>query len=217
MNKELMKNDLKRIPMLLCGIVILSIGIQLTRLAYIGLSPWGVFHDGVSIVSDVTFGNVTTLFGFIILLLSMIFLKTKIGIGTIFNMAIIGNLINLYEYIYPSIPDNMYLRVGIFIMGVLLTTFGRSLYIASDLGQGPRDGLFVGLSRVTNIDVKYVKPVIEGSVLIIGVLLGGNIGFGTILLWAVSSYLVQMFFKVLGFNSKKDTQSDITKYLLLEN
>lgn len=217
MDKELIKNDLKRVPMLFCGLIILSIGIQLTRLAYIGLSPWSVFHDGVSIVSGLTFGNVTTLFGFIVLLISMILFKTKIGIGTILNMAIVGNLLNLFEFIYPTLPDNIHLRIVIFIIGVLLTTFGRSLYIASELGQGPRDGLFVGLSRVTNIDVKYVKPIIEGSVLIIGVVLGGNFGFGTIVLWGVSSYLVQIFFKLLGFNSKKKTQSDITKYVILKS
>jgi uncharacterized membrane protein YczE len=214
MNKKLIKNDLKRLPMLFSGIFILSIGIYLTKVAYIGLSPWHVFHDGISRNLDMSFGNVTTLLGLLILFLSVLFLKTKVGVGTILNILVIGNLLNLYESFQLVIPENVYATTVVFTVGFLLTTFGRSLYIASDLGQGPRDGLFVGFSRITNIDVKYVKPAIEFTILIIGVFLGGNFGIGTIILVVTSGYFVQLFFKILGFNPKKKTQSDIRKYIL---
>ncbi len=214
MNKELIKSDLQRVPRLLLGILILSFGIYLTKLAYIGLSPWSVLHDGIGIVLDVSFGNVTIFLGIIILVFSMIFLKTKVGIGTLLNILIAGNLINLFEMIYLETLDNLFTRIIIFAFGLLFTTFGRSLYISSNLGQGPRDGLFVGLARLTRFQVKHIKPAIEATVLLIGILLGGNFGVGTVVLVFTSGYLVQFFFRILSFDPKTKKQSDITNYKL---
>lgn len=216
MNYTLIKEDLEKIPSFLCGIFILSIGIYLTKIAYVGLSPWSVLHDGISETLGISFGTVTMVLGVIILLLSMIFLKTKVGIGTILNVAIIGNLINLYEMVYSGHPDNIFIAYIVFGVGLLLTTFGRSLYIASNLGQGPRDGLFVGLARVTSIDVKYIKPVIEFTALLLGILLNGNFGVGTIILVLFSGYIVQFFFKLLGFDPKTKKQSDFIQYFKKE-
>ena len=90
-------------------------------------------------------------------------------------------------------------------------TFGRSLYISTRLGPGPRDGLFVGLSRITKVDVKYIKPTIEMSVLLLGFLLGGIVGYGTVFLIITSGYMVQYFFKILHFDPKTETQSSDVK------
>lgn len=217
MNTKLIIEDLKRIPRFIIGLTILSFGIYLTKLAYIGLSPWSVLHDGIAMSLNLTFGTVTIFLGLIILVLSIVFLKTKIGIGTILNILIAGNLINLFEYLYYEIPSDLIMKIILFSIGLLCVTFGRSLYISSDLGPGPRDGLFVGLSRITHLEVKYIKPAIELTVLIIGILLGGNFSVGTIIIVITSGYLVQYFFKVLHFDPKKKTQSDIRNYIIVKN
>lgn len=197
------------------GLVVLSIGIHLINEAYIGLAPWSVFHDGLSIIFHNNFGNMTIYVGLIILLISVVLLKTKVGLGTILNILIIGNLIKIYELYMVNIDYSFMERIILFIFGFLLTTFGRSLYIASDLGQGPRDGLFVGLARVTKIDVKYIKPTIELIVLLIGILLGGNFGIGTIILVLASGFAVEKFFVLLRFDPKKKTQSNVLAYFIV--
>ena len=95
-------------------------------------------------------------------------------------------------------------------------TFGRSLYISTKLGPGPRDGIFVGLSRITQIDVKYVKPAVEFTVLAIGFALGGIVGIGTLTSMLFSGYLVQYYFKKLGFNPKIENQRNLKEYLIIK-
>mgnify|MGYP007094912786 FL=1 len=144
----------------------------------------------------------------------MMFLKTKVGIGTIANVLFIGLILDLFDKIITYEPEEYFYKGILFLIGLLIMTFGRSLYISTKLGPGPRDGLFVGLSRITQIDVKYVKPAIELTVLTIGFLLGGVVGVGTLISMLFSGYLVQFYFKKLGFDPKNEKQRKFSEYLI---
>jgi uncharacterized membrane protein YczE len=208
----LFKNDTKRLPMLFLGFITLSFGIYFTKLSLLGMSSWSVFHDGLSIVTGLSFGVITQLLGLIILFLSVILLKSKVGLGTILNIIFVGMFIDILDFLYQVEFDNLVIQVIVLMFGVLFTTLGRSLYIASRLGPGPRDGLFVGLARITKIQVKYVKITIELIVLGIGILLGGLAGIGTVIIIIVSGYMVQFFFKLFHFDPKLEKQSNILEY-----
>lgn len=210
---NLLKQDIKRVPILLIGFIFLSFGVVLTKKADLGMNAWGIFHQGLSLRLDISFGLTVLYFGLIILGLSVLILKTKIGIGTIMNVLIMGLMIDFTDNLFTYIPSSMLERVVVLLIGLITLTFGRSLYISARLGAGPRDGVFVGLSRITKVDVKYIKPGIEFTVLIIGVLLGGAIGFGTIFLIITSGYLIQYFFKLLHFDPKADLQGRLIDYL----
>lgn len=212
-NMETLKLDLRKLPILFLGFIFLSVGVMLTKRAELGMDSWGVFHLGLAENLNLSLGTVIQLLGLIILILSIIFLKTKIGIGTILNVALVGYFIDYSDKLYTYVPDSTIEKFIILIFGILFLTFGRGLYISTKLGAGPRDGLFVGLSRITKIDVKYVKPAIEFTVLILGFLLGGIVGVGTIILIVFSGYLVQYFFKILKFDPKAENQRKFSDYL----
>lgn len=214
---ELFWKDMKRLPMLFLGFLTLALGIYLTKLSLLGMSSWSVFHDGVSIVSGLRFGVITQVVGLSILVLSMIFMKSKVGFGTIFNIVFVGWFIDVYDMIYSTNPEHIVVQYIVLILGVLFTTVGRSLYIASRLGPGPRDGLFVGLARITKIQVKYVKIAIELVVLAIGMVLGGTAGVGTVIIIIVSGYLVQFFFRIFDFDPKTARQSNVLDYQFQEH
>ena len=188
-------------------------GIYLTKLSQLGLSPWAALADGLDIITGLGFGYVTQLIGVVVMAFSMIVFRTKIGIGTILNVLLVGLILELYEVIYPALPQELWLQIIVFVVGLLLMTFGRSLYISSALGQGPRDGLFVGLARTTKFEVKYIKLAIEFVVFIIGFGLGGKIGVGTILTVVFSGYLVQFYFKLLHYDPKTSVQYSIIDYM----
>lgn len=214
---DILRNDLKKLPVLLFGFLLLSFGMILTMKSGLGMSSWGVLHQGISLVTKFSFGQVTIILGLIILALSVAFLKSKIGIGTIVNVFLIGFLLDMFRFIITYEPD-IYIYQGImFTIGLLIMTLGRSVYISTKLGPGPRDGIFVGLSRVTQIDVKYIKPAIEFSVLLVGFILGKTMGVnlvgpGTVIAVIFSGYLVQFYFKKLGFNPKIENQRDLREY-----
>lgn len=211
---NILNEDVKRLPVLLLGFFLLSLGMVLTLKAGLGMSPWGVFHLGLSEISGLSMGVVTQLLGLAILMLSVLLVKTKVGMGTLLNVLLIGFYIDFFIKVITYIPESIYNQWLLLFIGLVLMTFGRSLYISARLGAGPRDGLFVGLSSLFNIEVKYMKPIIEITVLIIGFFLGGTVGYGTIVLSLSSGYLVQLFFKLLRFNPKTDKQSGFENYFI---
>ena len=214
LNKELINQDLNQLGRLIVGFVLMSIGITLNIRSGLGLSSWNIFHDGLSNVLPFSFGVVIQLVGLVVLLFSVVLLKTKVGPGTLLNILLVGFVIDVTKDVIMYAPDTVVVRGVFLIIGVLLMTFGRALYISTCLGPGPRDGLFVGLSRVTGIDVKYIKPAIEFTVLVIGFMLGGIFGLGTVLTILISGYLVQMFFGYFKFDPKKSVQRSFSQYIL---
>jgi len=216
---ELLKRDLLKMPILILGFSLLSLGMILTKKAGLGMSSWGVLHQGVSLNTGISFGWVTLYLGMIILVLSVIFLKSKVGIGTIINALTIGFLLDMFDNLITYTPSSNFSAGFMFLVGLLIMTFGRSLYISTKLGPGPRDGIFVGFSRITQIDVKYIKPAVEFTVLLIGYLLGlkadeNLVGVGTIIATLFSGYLVQFYFKKLGFNPKIRNQRNLRDYFV---
>lgn len=207
-----LKSDLKRLPILLVGLIGLSIGIMLTKRAGLGMAPWGVFHQGMSILTGLKFGFTIQIIGIVLLVLSVALLKSKVGIGTILNVAIVGIIIDLSDQLFSYVPTTFFSQVIVFLIGIVIMACGRSFYISAKLGSGPRDGVFVGLSRLTGFQVKYVKPAIEATVLTIGWLLGGVVGYGTVFSVLVSGYLVQGFMTLFKFDPKTSNQSDIMSY-----
>lgn len=206
----MLKQDLKRVPLLILALFILSLGIVLVKQSGLGLDPWGVFHEGMTNLTGLSFGMVIEIIGYLILLFSLL-IKIYPGIGTVLNIFLVGKFIDLLLetnlFIANDVTKYLY-----FIIGFIVLCFGRALYISCNLGSGPRDGLFVGIVRFTKIDVKYVKPGIEIIVFIIGVLYGGTFGVGTILLMFLSGYLVEYFFKFLKYDPKTRTSSNLILY-----
>jgi uncharacterized membrane protein YczE len=209
---ELLKKDLKRLPILLLGFAFLSFGIVLTMRADLGMNAWGVFHQGLSVQTGLTFGLITILLGLVILGFSIWLLKTKIGIGTVLNVLVVGVMIDISDYLFTFIPETTIEKTVLLVIGLFVMTFGRALYISTGLGEGPRDGLFVGLHLLTKYEIKYIKPAIEFTVLLFGFLLGGTVGLGTLVIIVASGYLVQTYFKVLHYDPKTSKQRRFADY-----
>jgi uncharacterized membrane protein YczE len=194
----------------LLGFIIIAIGTNLTLYANLGLNPWGTFHQGVSHITGLTFGVVSQLTGILIIILSLT-IKIYPGIGTLFNMYFIGVLIDLFDRMnFIPQTSNLGVRFIYLILGTLLLNYGIYVYISCLLGAGPRDGLLVGLVKITGVSVSVVRPVIEITILLIGIMLGGSYGVGTVINAVGGGYLLNAIFKLHKFNPKKTNQMVIT-------
>ena len=71
------------------------------------------------------------------------------------------------------------------------------MYIGSQLGPGPRDGLMTGLARRTGRSIRLVRTSIEVTVVVLGFLLGGILGVGTVLYALLIGPVVQFFLPLL--------------------
>ncbi|RDV43896.1 membrane protein [Leifsonia sp. ku-ls] len=168
----------RRIVQLLIGLFLYGIAISLMVRAGIGLSPWDVLAQGVSLKTGIPFGFVTNLIGLVVLAF-WIPLRQKPGLGTILNVLLVGPSAQLGLDLLPQ-QTELWAQVLFFAAGLVLLAVATGLYIGPRLGPGPRDGLMTGLHARTGRPIWMVRTAIEVTVLIIGWVLGGNVGVGTL-------------------------------------
>lgn len=163
---------------LLLGLFLYGIGTSMMVRAGIGLAPWDVLSQGVSIRAGIPFGLATVLIGIGVLALWLP-LREKFGIGTVLNALLIGPSAQLG---LRAIPDaqGLMAQIALFAAGLVLLAAATGLYIGAGFGAGPRDGLMTGLHRRTGRPIWMVRSLIEIAVLATGWWLGGTVGWGTL-------------------------------------
>ena len=169
----------KRIALVEVGLIVCGVAFAVMLRANIGLDPWDAFHQGISRMTGVAIGTVTVIVSFAVLVL-WIFLRQKLGIGTIMNSITIGLTINVFYAWIPDAPNYLF-GVGYFLVGILINGLGISMYIGGGLGPGPRDGMMTGLVKKTGRPVWLVRTAIEVVVLALGWAFGGTLGLGTVI------------------------------------
>ena len=107
-------------------------------------------------------------------------LGQKPGMGTIFNALIIAIMIDFCIKFVPTPPNYLH-QLILALVSVLLVGIGGGIYLVSNLGAGPRDGLMVGLQNKTNLPISAVRASLEITVVSVGWYLGGTVGVGTLL------------------------------------
>ena len=167
---------------LVSGLFLCAVGILCFLEARLGLPPWDVLHQGIARHTPLSFGAANELVGLIVLTIAWA-LGARVWIGTISNAVLIGLFIILLQPLHavqalsdwPLVP-----RIGLIVVGLICFGVGTAFYIGANLGAGPRDSLMLVGSRRTGIRIGAVRAVIEISVLLIGFLLGGTVGVGTL-------------------------------------
>ena len=188
--------SLSRVSILSFGLFIFGIGDSLLIQSNLGNAPWSVLAQGLAKTFDSEIGLLTFIVSAIVLLL-WIPLKEKPGFGTIANIVIIAGAIQLGIEFIPPVENTIWGLIYIF-SGIALVGAGSSLYITCGLGPGPRDGLMTALHHKTGVRVGRVRLAIEGTVLILGALLGGQLGVGTALFALLIGQSIAIFLGIVA-------------------
>ncbi|RZA05354.1 MAG: hypothetical protein EOP02_39530 [Proteobacteria bacterium] len=168
----------RRFPQLLLGLFLYGIGISLMVRASIGVAPWDVLTQGLSKQTGWSFGLLTNVIGVVVLLL-WIPIRQKPGLGTVLNVLLIGPSAQFGLWLFPEFHV-LWQQIPAFIAGLCVLALATGLYIGAHFGPGPRDGLMTGLHRRTGWRISVVRTLIEATVLLVGWLLGGDAGWGTL-------------------------------------
>ena len=160
------------------GLMLFGLGEGLLIVSLTGASPWSVLAQGISLKVNLTIGTITLLVSIAVLIL-WIPLGQKPGMGTIFNALIIALMIDLCIKFVPT-PSNYIYQLILAVISVITVGIGGGIYLVSNLGAGPRDGLMIGLQKITNLPVAAVRAFLEISVVSMGWYLGGTVGLGTL-------------------------------------
>ena len=161
------------------GLMLFGLGEGLLIVSFTGASPWSVLAQGISLNVNLTIGTITLLISIAVLIL-WIPLGLKPGMGTIFNALIIALMIDLCIKFVPT-PSNYIHQIILAIISVITVGIGGGIYLVSNLGAGPRDGLMIGLQKISNLPIAVVRGTLEISVVSVGWYLGGTVGLGTLL------------------------------------
>ncbi|MBR8749487.1 hypothetical protein IX317_001161 [Fusobacterium sp. DD29] len=204
-----MKKEVIRYSKLMIGLFFCALGVVIILKSNLGLSPWDVLNQGLNKTLGITLGQANILVGAIVIILSL-FLKQPIGIGTIINVIAVGIFIDIIMAL-NIIPDGDVIlkQVIIFIIGIIVFSYGCYYYMATGLGCGPRDGLMVVLTKRTNHQLWKIKTVIELCALALGYFLGGTVGIGTVASSLLVGPLMQFFFKINKQDAKEIEHRDL--------
>lgn len=168
---------LRRLIQLFAGLVLYGISDAMLLLAGLGVDPWDVFHQGLSRRFGLGVGTWAIIVGLAVLLL-WIPLRQRPGLGTVCNVLVVGSVIDLVLATVPPV-HGLAARLAVMSAGVILNGIATGAYIGAGLGPGPRDGLMTGLAARGH-SIRVMRTMIEITVLIIGWVLGGTVGLGTV-------------------------------------
>ena len=162
------------------GLIVLALGVAMTiKGKLLGVGPWDVFHYGLTLQFGLTIGTWIIIVGFFLLLITVTFTKKMPKIGAFLNMILMGFFIDFFLLILPNtnslLGSAFYLLIGVIIVG-----YGIGIYVSAELGAGPRDGLMIFIVEKTGWSVQWIRNGMELSVLLIGWLMGGPVGIGTV-------------------------------------
>lgn len=194
---------MKRYFRLLVAFFLCALGIMLTINCHIGVGPWDVLHIGMAKTLGCTMGQANILVGAAVIFLNII-LKQPLGTATILNILLIGSCVDIIDMsgLVPT-PQSLIGKYIMFILGMIIFSYGTFFYIAQAKGCGPRDGLMQILNKRSGIPVSIVKNSIELLALLVGWYLGGPVGAGTVLYALTIGFFIQYTFSLNHVELKK--------------
>ncbi|MFI6600028.1 YitT family protein [Nonomuraea sp. NPDC050536] len=183
-----------RLSTVVGGLALNGVGIGMLIQSGLGLGAWDVLHQGIADHTGLSFGAVVILVT-IVALIPWWPLRVRPNIGTILNVFVAGIVID-WVLALSSPAHEWWARGLLMVGGIVIFAFGQGLYLAPDLGAGAREGLMTGISARFGISIRLSRFLIEATVLVLGILLGGSIGLGTVVFTVAIGPLVQVAMRV---------------------
>ncbi len=181
---------------LVIGLTLFGAGEGSLVAAGLGVSPWTVLAQGVSVRTGLDIGLTSAMVSCVVLLLWRP-LRERPGFGTLLNIVVISAVLGVTAGLWPT-PSAPVVGLVQVLLGIALVGLGGALYLTTHLGPGPRDGLMTGLHQRYGVPVAGVRLGIEITVLVAGWLLGGTVGIGTVAFALLIGRMLAMWLAVVG-------------------
>jgi uncharacterized membrane protein YczE len=191
------KTFIRDLVVIQVGFALFGTSIAMMIRANLGTSPWVMLEVALAQITGLTPGTLSVIVGLFVLLGSTL-LKEKIGWGTVANILFIGPWEDLALYFIPSITDNFILQLALLLGGIFMMGMASAIYIGVDAGAGPRDSLMLAVKRTSGWSLRRARGTIEIFVVLLGWLLGGPIGIGTVIFALLIGFSIQWGFKILN-------------------
>jgi len=189
------------------GFLLYGLALALIIRADLGTGTWLVLEVALANILGIRIGTMTVYMGFAVLILALA-LREQVGWGTLGNILSIGPWLNLSLDLIPVVHENLPLQISMFLLGVLIQGIATAVYIGVEAGAGPRDSLMLAIHRATGVSIRLARGAIEVLVVLIGWLLGGPLGLGTIVFALLIGPSVQWAFKLFKVQPHKPERAE---------
>lgn len=184
------------------GFMLYGLALTLLIRADVGTSTWLVLEVALANLLNIRIGALTVYMGFAVLLIALA-LREQVGWGTLGNILSIGPWLDFFLHWIPAVNDFLALQIGMFLLGIIIQGVASAVYIGVDAGAGPRDSLMLAIHRATGVSIRVARGAIELIVVLIGWLLGGPAGVGTVAFALLIGPSVQWAFKLFHVQPHK--------------
>ena len=187
---------------ILIGLLIYSFGVYLTIYANIGLAPWDCLGMGIAMHTPLTYGSVMVLIGVCAILIQLL-MKERIGFATVFDALLTGNLVQWFLSGSTNLRSQS-IWLNICFMLFLLISVGTWVYMRAEMGCGPKDGLLIAIGkRLPNVPIGVVEILLWAVVTVFGWILGGTVGFGTVISTFGAGTIMHLFYSAVHFEPRE--------------
>ena len=195
---------------IVAGLVVFAFGVHLTIYANIGLAPWDCLGMGIAKHTPLNYGGAMTLVAVTVLLIDLA-LRERIGFGTIIDALLTGNFVQAFNSLNPLADnDNLWIGIAVMLVGFVFMALGMWIYMKSQQCCGPRDALLVGLGkRLPKVPIGIVEILLWAVVLLIGYLIGGPVGWGTLISTFGAGLVMQFVYNIIRFEPRKLKHRDV--------
>lgn len=197
MKKDTLWQKINCLVWVAIGSAVCGLGIQLTLLAGIGVDPITLFEEGASRVSGLPVGTVAIIFNLVMLAAGFVLYRPAVNWGSLIASFSVGSAINLWARLISTPPEGIVLRVALDIFGVMVIGLGIAIYMLPEYGTGGLEALMMYFSKRFNKPMGPARVVLDCSWGIIGVILGGTLGLGTIIGGFGIGMSIQLFYGLL--------------------
>ncbi|MCI2061456.1 MAG: hypothetical protein LKJ83_01630 [Eubacteriaceae bacterium] len=186
------------------ALVICAAGMYMTVQANIGLAPWLALSVGFQNLTGINYGIWNNIIGAAVIAADII-LREKIGFGTVGDCLLIGTYISMLDYFRAFPPmENVFAGIIVMLAGIVIQDIGCYMILDSAFGAGPRDALMVALARrIKGLSAGHVRIIMEGCVLVLGWLMGADIGVGTVIYVVGFGFILDLVFRFFRFDVKR--------------
>jgi uncharacterized protein len=186
-----------RLVLLFGGLFIFALAMALSLRCNLGAASWAVLHDGISRRTPLSIGVATQMVGFLMIGVSWL-AGVRPGFGTLANMIMVGLYLDLILWVdIIPLAESYPLRIAMLLAGIAMLGLASALYIKAGFGAGPRDSFMLAVHRRTRLRIGKVRWMMEVSAVVVGILLGGAFGVGTIIFAMLVGVAVDFFFNLL--------------------
>ena len=177
-------------------------GVYLTIQANIGAGPWDVLNLGISRTLGILYGTASIAASLTILLIDIL-LREPIGIAMFIDSIVVGKAVDFFGWIRAVPPcRSLWTGIPLMLLGLVIIAYTQYAYMIASLGCGPRDTLLVGLAkRMKRLPIGAVSIGLLTTATLIGWLLGGPVGVGTLICAFGAGPVMQLAFRTVRFDA----------------